>query len=196
MYGSANPVEDRFGFKTRGKFRCSRSTERISVILVFVITVIVFIVFYRVWGAQLLYIYGMHYETAGNVAVSHIQFFALAFSLITLFIFAAGFVAVKIILIGVEYSYTADSNVFSFCSAKDNVSKTDISYSDVIAVRFDERRLFGLIKRGYTVTIITHTLGTVTLEYIFNKSISEKSPENTPFNIIKIRSDKADEAFR
>ena len=62
MYETNNPIEDRFGFQTQGTFRCSWATERISVILAVIITLLVFGSFYLIWGKQLIYIYGMHYD--------------------------------------------------------------------------------------------------------------------------------------
>ena len=193
MYETQSPVEDRFGFTAKGTFRCSRATERIAVILSLIITAIVFVSFYLIWGRQLIYIYGMHYDELKDlsesqrlgfspVSTSHIMFFALAFTFVTVII-------ARLILNGVVYQYSADSNIFSFRSEKDNVRKTDIHYDDVIAVKYEERRLLRFIKRGYTVTVITRSLGNVVIEYIFNKSDKEHRPENTPFHIIEERTD-------
>ena len=131
-----------------------------------------------------------------TVSTSHIQFFALAFSVVTVVIFAVGAVVISIILRGVEYRYTADSNMFSFSSQKDNVRKTDIHYNDVIAVKYEERKLFGFIKRGFTVTVMTHSLGYIKLDYLFNKSIKIHTPENTPFSIIEKRAEMTGEKLR
>ncbi len=183
MYEAYNPVEDRMGFSTRGTFRCSRATEQISVILAFIITLMIFAAFYFMWKEQFMYIYSMNERT------DHSLFFALGFSGITAVIIIVFIVAVSFLLGGVEYSYTANENMFSFVSKKDGVRKTDIHYNDVIAVSYKQRRLFGIFDRGFTVTIITHTLGNVTLLYKHNRSIKVHSPENTPFHIIEERMD-------
>ncbi len=200
MYEARNPVEDRFAFSARGTFRCSRATERISVIISLVITVIAFAGFYYVWGRQFIYIALLHYDDLiglsesqrmgfSPISTTHTFFFAMAFALIVVIIVIGEIVALRIILGGVKYNYSADSNIFSFRSQKDNVRKTDIHYNDVIAVRYEERKLFGFIKRGLTVTIISRSLGNVTLLYIRNKSDKECKPENTPFHIIEERID-------
>ncbi len=176
------------GFSTRGIFRCSRASERILVILSLIITVIVFAGFYFVWGEQFKYIYHLP-EKFGidQVRTQHSMGFALIFSAITAVIIIVEIVALKIILGGVEYHYMANANMFSFASHKDSMRKTDIYYDDVVAVSYEDRKLFGLFSRGYTVTIITHSLGNVVVLYMFNKSIKVRSPENTPFHIIEER---------
>lgn len=187
MFESRSPVEDRMGFRTQGVFRCSRATEPITVVLSLIITVIVLVGFYYIWGEQFKYIYHLGEKLGASGSTRHSAGFALVFSFVTAVIIIAEIVAVKLIFNGVEYRYTANANVFSFVSKKDGVRKTDIYYDDVVAVSYEERKLFGLFSRGYTVTIITHSLGNVVILYLFNKSIRVHSPENTPFRIIEER---------
>ena len=88
---------------------------------------------------------------------------------------------------GVVYRYTADNNVFSVVSEKAGMKKTDIYYNDIVSITYDPYVLFGLIDRGSLVSIVTRSLGTVTFEYIYNKSILSRDRENTPFYIIEQR---------
>ena len=204
MYDARNPVEDRFGFSTRGTFRCSRATERISVIISLIVTVIALAGFYYVWGRQYTYIALLHYDELiglseeqrmgfSPISTTHTLFFAMAFALIAVIIVICEIIALRVILGGVKYDYSADANIFSFRSEKDNVRKTDIHYNDVVAVEYEERRLLGFINRGLTVTIICRSLGNVTLEYIRSKSDKDCRPENTPFHIIEERIDVQNE---
>jgi|GEM_PF-3109740 len=181
LYGTYSPVEDRMGFSTKGIFKCSRATEQISVIVSIAVGIAVYALFYTIWGEQFIYIFNMHNRP------DHWLFFAIAFFFVCIIIFIVELIVIHRLLRGVDYHYTANMNVFSFYSVKAHVRKTDIHYNDVVAVNYEERKLFGLIKRGYTVTIITHSLGTITLYYIFNKSIKVHIPANTPFYIIEQR---------
>ncbi len=188
MYNGRNPIEDRFGFQTRGTFRCSRGSERIMLILSFIITFLIISTFYYIWGEQYKYIYHLH-EVFNSMTGStdHSMGFALIFTFITSLILIVEIVAVKAILNGVEYNYSADENIFSFVSKKDGVRKTDIHYNDVVSMTFDKRVIFGFIDRGYTVTINTRSLGSIELEYLHNKSSVNHEPEYTPFHIIAER---------
>lgn len=183
MYESHSPIDDRFGFSAKGTFRCSMATERIALITAVVIGVLLlgggYTAIYNVYREHTLYAQTDPTTYAGVAALTFIGF------VILLAIGEA--IALKLILSGKEYWYSADANRFSYSSKNDNVGKTDIFYNDVRSVQYEERRLFGRIIRGYTVTIITGSLGTLTLEYMFNKSIPDKSPQNTPFRIIEER---------
>ena len=184
MYETHSPIDDRFGFSTKGTFRCSMATERIALTVTVIVGVLLlgagYSAIYEVYKAQTLYAQTDPTQYAGVAALTFIGF---------VIILAVGVsVALKLILSGREYSYSADENKFSFMCAKDNVRKTDIFYSDVVSVRYEERKLLGYFVRGYTVTIITRSLGNITLEYMFNKSIPDRLPTNTPFRIIEERS--------
>jgi hypothetical protein len=187
MYVGSNPIEDRFGFQTRGIFRCSHPAERILILVTIAAAIIVWIGFYEIWGQQFVFIYHLSDGTPREGETPHALFFALAFSVITAMIVIAAIIIVRMIMRGQIYSYTADSNMFSYYSAKARVRKTDICYNDVVSMSFDKRVIFGFIDRGYTVTIETKSLGKFELEYLHNKSAVSHDPENTPFHIIAER---------
>lgn len=181
MYETHTPIEDRFRFSAKGTFYCSKPTERIWIIIIAVSTVIVAVVWYNALFDQLRWYFenGDTYiggKTAGTMG--YIYVFSMAF------IIAAVCIIIRFILHGDKYYYSADEKHFSVWSKKAHLRKTDIYYNDVKELRFSEYYLFGKHLRGYTVTISTRTLGDITFEYLFNKSISDKTPENTPFNII------------
>ncbi len=175
------------GFHTQGVFLCSRNSEQISVILSVIISLMLFAGFYYVWGEQFKYIYHLGEQLGASASTQHSTGFALIFTVVSAVIIIGEIIVLKFILGGVGYHYTANANLFSFASKKDGVRKTDIYYDDVVAVSYEERKLFGLLSRGYTVTIMTHSLGNVVILYLFNKSIRDHSPENTPFHIIEER---------
>lgn len=183
MYETRSPIDDRFGFSAQGTFRCSRATERISVIIAAVIGFLLLVsgyeLIYYLYKEQTLWAQTEPTQYAGVASLSFFGFIIL--------LTAGEIVSLGVILSGKEYRYSANETMFSFSSRSDNVKKTDILYSDVTAVSYTERKLFGKIIRGYTVTIVTRSLGNITLEYLFNKSIPEKLPENTPFRIIEER---------
>lgn len=181
VYQSKTPIEDRFQFRTQGRFRCARPTEGILIIISVILAVVIWIVFYEIWGQQFKFIYDMHEKT------DHAFFFAVAFSMITFGLILCTIIIIKMILNGVDYHYTADNNMFSFYSEKAGIIKTDIHYSDVVEISYENYHLFGLIDRGFLVSIVTRTLGTVSFEYLHNKSILSHDRENTPFYIIEQR---------
>lgn len=183
MYETRSPVDDRFGFSTQGTFRCSIATERISFVITAVIGVLLlyggYNLIYSVYKEHTLYAQTDPTQYAGLAALSFIGFIIV--------LFTGEAIAFKMILSGKLYRYSANETVFSFSSKSDNVHKTDIFYSDVVAVKYEERKIFGKMIRGYTVTIVTRSLGNITLEYLFNKSIANRLPGNTPFHIIEER---------
>ncbi len=187
MYNGRNPIEDRFGFQSRGIFRCAHPAERIYIIITLAAAIILWICFYEIWGQQFVYIYHLSDNTSQEGKTPHALFFAVAFSVITGIIVIAAIIIIRMIMQGQIYNYTADSNMFSFYSAKARVRKTDIHYNDVVSMTFDKRVIFGFIDRGYTVTIETRSLGRIELEYLHNKSSVSRDPENTPFHIIAER---------
>ncbi len=180
-FNSSTPIEDRFSFHTQGRFQCARSTEGILIAAVIVLAIVVWLIIYDLMGQQFKFVFYMHEKT------DHAFFFAIAFAFITLALVLITVFMIKAIMNGIEYHYTADSNMFSFYSEKAGVKKTDIHYYDVVSITYDQLILFGMIDRGFIVSITTHSLGTITLEYIYNKSIRARGHENTPFHIIEKR---------
>ena len=183
MYNTGSPIEDRFQFRTQGSFKCARPTEGILIIALIAAAVVVWLLFYEIWGQQFKFVYEMHEKT------DHAFFFAFAFSMITLVLIILTVFIIKLIMNGIDYHYTADNNMFSFYSEKAGIKKTDIHYTDIVRITYEDYHLFGLIDRGYLVSIVTRSLGTISFEYLHNKSIRVHDRENTPFYIIEQRID-------
>lgn len=186
MY-SRSPIEDRFRFQTRGTFRCSRPSERILIIICVIAAVLLWWAIFEIWGAQFRYIVHLSDDTIFEGKTPHSLFFAVAFSFFTLVDVIIAGIVIKNITKGIEYHYTADENMFSFYSTKGGIKKTDIHYNDITAINYEQRVLFGMLDRGFTVTIDTRSQGTITFCYIYNKSAPTHGRENTPFYIIEER---------
>ena len=184
MYETHSPVEDRFSFSSKGIFYCSKPTERISIIVIVVSAVLIAVLWYNVLFEQLKW-YFVNDGTAVGVDTARTIGYVYVFSMAFLFVIVC--IIIKYILHGSKYYYSADAKHFSFRSEKAHVPKTDIFYDDVVSVKFEEHILFGHWLRGYIVSITTRSLGIIRFEYLFNKSISEKTPRNTPFRIIEER---------
>lgn len=183
MYETRSPIDDRFGFSTKGTFRCSLATERIALILTVITGLLLFVAGYNL----IYYVYKEHTLYAQTDPTQYAGLASLTFIGFMIVLITGEAVAAKLILSGRQYRYSANENVFSFSSKKDNVRKTDIFYSDVVSVKYSERKLFGKISRGYTVTIVTRSRGSITIEYLFNRSIPDRTTRNTPFHIIEER---------
>ncbi len=183
MYETHNPVEDRFGFRTQGIFRCAKPSERISIVVIVVCTLLLSLGWYLVLYVQLRWYFGL--RTDVGVSASRTMGF-LFLGVVTLLVLTA-VVLITFILHGNLYSYTANDSVFSFRCDRERIPKTDIRYDDVASVEYREMRLFGKWQRGFEVTVITRSLGSITFRYLFNKSIPNKTHANTPFHIIEER---------
>lgn len=184
MYETHTPVEDRFAFSARGTFRCSYPAERLALIIAAVSTLFLIFAEYDICFRQ----YEWFVDNTYAPARASTTFGYIFMGMLTITLILCG-VAVKLILSGIVYSYSADKTHFSVVSKKAAFRKTDIYYYDAVAVKYEEYYLFGKWLRGYTVTVITRSLGNVTFEYLFNKSIPDKTPENTPFHMIEERID-------
>ena len=184
MYETHNPVEDRFDYYAKGTFRCSHPTERVSIIIVAAVFVFITIAWYAVLFEQLRWYFEINAEIIGVNTAKTIGY-VYVFS--ELFMLAVTAVIIHLILGGIVWNYSADGTHFSLWSEKARTRKTDIYYDDVVSVRYDEYYLFGTWLRGYVVCITTRSAGTIRLEYLFNKSITNKTTQNTPFYIIEER---------
>ena len=183
MYETRNPVEDRFRFRTQGMFRCSRSTERIGLLVSFIVTLFVYSGGYGV-------MFGIYKETTLWAETDPFTFggvASLTFFAFTVIVIVGETIAVRIILSGRVYRYSANDVIFSFMSEQDKVRRVDIRYDDVLSVSYMPRKLFGIIDRGYTVSVVTGSLGIITFDYIHGKGIGSRTPANTPFRIIEER---------
>lgn len=182
MYESRGPAEDRFGYSTQGIFNCARKTERIALMITVSSTLFLAFAGYAFFYMQFEWYRQNTYSPAR--AASTFGYIYVAFLAVTVII---AWIIISLILSGNVYKYRADATHFSFLSEKARVRKTDIYYNDVVMVKFEEYRLFGKWLRGFYVTIVTRSLGNITFSYIFNKSITDKTPQNTPFFIIAER---------
>lgn len=184
MYETRSPVDDRFSFSTKGTFCCAKPSERVTILIVVLSFAFIAVAWYKILFEQLMWYFvndGTYVGTETARTIGYIYVFSLAFLL------AVDIIVIRLVLHGNIYSYSADEKHFSFLSEKAHIRKTDIFYDDVVSVSYDEYYLFGTWLRGYIVYITTRSLGTLRLEYLFNKSIADKTTRNTPFYIIEER---------
>lgn len=163
--------DERFGFETRGRFRCAYSTEKFYMILITV-----------------LYAVGMVSIATGMLAMfSHGENEALmcAISIIVLWAVwtASGAVAFRLLMFGSEYQYSADDDKMTIMHGSNSM---DIFYYNVLSVRYEPLEFFRK-QRGFVVTVVTRK-STNVFRLIYRRPDARMVPENTPFAILEERS--------
>ena len=159
-------VEERFGFRARGEFRCRGWFEVPLTALALAILLP---------GAFGIFSF-LYYNTMGG-----------GFTAIPLFIAVWGVFCwwlVRIAHTGVTYRYEADDKEFRIYEPKNHTEI--LYYNDVTAVNYDPLFYLNTKLRGYKVTITTK-YRTLTYSYIFNGNRLYKKPEGTPFFILEER---------
>ena len=162
--------DERFGFETRGCFRCAYSMEKFYMILIAV-----------------LYAVGMVSIAAGMLALfSHGEEEALmcAVSIIVLWAVwtAICVVSFRLLMFGSEYRYSADDDKMTILHGSNSM---DLFYYNVLSVRYEPLELFRK-QRGFVVTVVTRK-STNVFRMIYRRLDARMVPENTPFAILEER---------
>lgn len=165
-------VDDRFGYVEKGTFRHSYGNEKPLLI----ISAGLF------FAAYLGIVFGIMFPNYGSSSLMFFTIIGVILFFVDIFIFATAY---NIIMLGKEASYYADSVKFTVTVS----GKRDIFYyEDVHFVRFEHFSAFGR-PRGYHVTVITRA-GEYRYSYLAPKHKKYGSPEDTPFFILKQKSEK------
>ena len=162
-------IEQRFGYKESGTFRCAYGNEKPLLIILAAVTVVLAAAV--LWGISRLI-----------ESVTAVFFYAILLVIAeTVVLFAASCLA-KLILYGKECFYHADEGKLSIDSAG---KFEDFFYTNVMCVRYDPLVTLGR-QRGFIVSITTRK-STVTYKYIFGRTKVVMSPDKTPFAILEER---------
>ena len=173
--------EKRFGYSTKGSFRCIRRSEKLMILLV-VIIALLFLSGAYVWLLEnVKFIYNIKNE------ITHLPFFGIAYLVTAAVTVLICFIIIKVIMSGDKYEYTADAECFRIMSAKAGKSRVDILYDDVKDISAEPLDIGSRIHRGLTVTITTRSLGTVSYDYLFGAGSG--TFEASPFHIIYDRAE-------
>ena len=164
--------DERFGYETRGCFRCTYSTEKFYMILIAV-----------------LYAVGMFGIATGMMALfSHGEEEALmcAICILVLWIVwtSAGAVVFRLLMYGSEYRYSADDDKMTIRHGSNSM---DIFYYNVLSVRYEPLELFRK-QRGFIVTVVTRK-STNVFRMVYCRSDARMAKENTPFAILEERAE-------
>lgn len=162
----AGYVEERFGFRAKGEYRCKGWFELPLTVLALVILLP---------GALGIFNF-LYYRTMGG-----------GFAAIPLLIAVWGMLCwwlVRIAHSGVTYRYEADDKEFRIYEPKNHTEI--LYYNDVTGVKYDPLYYLNGKIRGYKVTISTKYRA-LSYNYIFNGHKLFTNPEGTPFFIIEER---------
>lgn len=161
--------DERFGFETHGKFRCTYSTEKFYLILITV-----------------LYFAGLSASSGVLIgtmeAESQALFIALAVLVAWVIWTVICIIPFRLVLFGSEYDYSADGDKMTIYHG---MSTMDIFYYNVMNVRYEPLLFFGK-QRGFVVTIVTRK-STNVFRLIYRRFDAKMSPETTPFAILEER---------
>lgn len=166
----SSKTDERFGFETRGCFRCAYSTEKFYLILIAV-----------------LYAVGMFGTATGMMALfsmSEDAALMCAISILGLWLVWTAVCAVvfSLVLYGSEYRYSADDDKMTIIHGGNTM---DIFYYNVLSVRYEPLELFGK-QRGFIVTVVTRR-STNVFRMVYRRSDARMTPESTPFAILEER---------
>lgn len=166
----SSKTDERFGYETRGSFRCAYDIERF--LLIFTVAV---------------YAVGMVGIATGMLALfSHGPEEALMCALCILVLWivwtAAGAVVFRLLMYGSEYHYNADDDKMTIRHGSNSM---DIFYYNVISVRYEPLEFFRK-QRGFIVTIVTRK-STNVFRLVYQRSDARMVTENTPFAILEER---------
>ncbi len=187
-YTSFTPNTERFGFSTKGTFRCAHSWSRLFVIIGVLIIIGLAVTFFSLWaGLEDYFGYTVKITTYIAKPLEYgVQALAMAIVLYTDLLCIAAYIAVTtIIRSGQAYTFFANEEYFDICPP-DNGRHTIIYYDDVINVMYSERR-FPLTAAGLDVTVVTKK---ERFDFRFIHTPQSKNIggiTETPFNIIMER---------
>ena len=167
--GNKTDIEQRFGYKESGTFRCAYGNEKPLLVILAAVTAVIAV-------SVLLFIASL---IEGESAL--LMYAMLLVIVESVIIFAAMSLA-KFILYGKECFYHADEQKLSVERAG---KYDDFFYMNIMCVRYDPLVTLGR-QRGFIVTITTRK-STVEYKYIFRRTDVVMSPEKTPFAILEER---------
>ncbi len=195
-YSTFSPVDDRFGFKAKGTFKCAYDGERVVILSIFAVIIffIVAAVICFIFGFQMIFtppdidktVY--EYEQGNRVifGFSTAEYGLLIISMVIFFIMAvlstaALLVAFAILKSGKDCFYKADETRMEIIQQGKSRKVVVINYDDVINVDYRERKflfLGGLDIRVHTKKKIYE------FRFIHNRLSKVVGITETPFNII------------
>lgn len=159
----------RFSYTRTGEFRIKSKAE-IPVTIIFLLLIPV--------GDFLLFALIKYLQLEMEQQVAQLIEYACAFwSGLCLFIIGA-------VRAGVTCKYYADEKEFKIT---DNHKHTEyLFYADIVNVDYAQTKFFGLLPRGFRVTITT-VYRDIVYDYLFFGDFSSDSPEDTPFHLLEQR---------
>lgn len=196
-FTSFSPIDERFGFRTKGHFNCAYENERVIIIWCLIVIGAFFI------GALICFIIAYNMLlTPGNVdtvtnreyqsifAFDLLEYGTTSIAMVALLCLGGlGIIAFCVILgvlrAGKTYTFTATEVYFEITPPDETQPSLVFDYNDVLFVYADERKfLFGI--GGYDVVIKTKQ-GSHLIRYIHTPESRKMGLSETPFNIIQER---------
>ena len=195
-YSTFSPVDDRFGFKTKGTFKTAYDGERVVILVIFAVIIffLVAAVICFIFGFQMIFtppdidktayegqwgnrvIFGFNTAEYGLLIISMVIFFIMAILSI-----AALFVAFAILKSGKNCFYKADEIRMEIIQQGRRKKVSVINYADVIKIDYRERKF--LFLSGFDVFVHTNKK-THEFRFIHNRLSKVVGITETPFNII------------
>ncbi len=166
----SSKTDERFGFETRGRFRCAYSTEKFYMLLIAVVYAVGMVSI----ATGMLALFSRGEDEALMCAISIIVLWAIWT--------AAGAVAFRLLMFGSEYQYSADDDKMTIRHGSNSM---DIFYYNVLSVRYEPLELFRK-QRGFVVTVVTRK-STNVFRMLYRRLDARMVPENTPFAILEER---------
>ncbi len=179
-------VEDRYGFCTKGAFRCPKKKEFAMlniVAAVYILWLVIVVVNAVIVLSGDLSVPIFEYDKTIEDYAPTRDLICVIISVLLLVVLTYGAVfAVLLITNGSEYSYFADEVKMVITDPEG--AKTVIEYKDVICVIYERLTLFARRERGYDVHIETK-YRTHHYQYIFSKNKLFRQEKDTPFFILE-----------
>ncbi len=181
-------IEDRFGFRAIGTFRCTKKSETLmlavtAAIYTLCLCIVVVNAVIVLSGDLTVPIFELEKKwedyapTADLVSV-------ITSVVIMLLLTAAGIIAVLVITSGSEYRYSADE--MKMVIVAPDGERTELHYSDIERVTYERLTLFMIRERGFDVCIETK-YRTLRYQYIYGKNKLLREEKDTPFFILEER---------
>lgn len=186
-YTSYTPNNERFGFSTRGTFRCAYGWERLFIIFGGAV-ILAGIAGMIIIAFMLKSLYGSNVEVSVYIT-DPFNYGLYAIALATVLYTTLACIAIYIFVLtaaksGRAMTFFANEEYFDICPSK-NERHIILYYDEVIGVTADERS-FPLMPSGIDITVITKRE-----QYVFSYIHTDKSRANglseTPFNIVMER---------
>ncbi len=215
MYTSFSKVNDRFGFETKGSFRCAYSHDSVvvviasAVLLIWGVLIIVNIVsFFTYLYSGSADMYSTDNITALDQAVAagdesenghtmmesfspgfigmSVNSIATVFGIFVLVILVAAYIIILTVLHkGQLYDFKANDEQFVITYPLKMHRTVALKYNDVLGVNWTERR-FPLTPRCYDIEVSTRS-GNYTFRVVLTKLAQANGITETPFNIVRER---------